>query len=258
MRTSTPARRRAAPWFAVPPPFQAIDDVVAGLAALEGALANARDLRGLFVMTYRASTATIQRWIDRRTFLDNQLMARLVVTFGNLYRSAVAEYAAGERSRVPVAWQQSFDACITGRGTALQCLMLSVNAHVNRDLPYAILDAGVDVDCTHGYSDYVRIDGVTPLSVALARRNIARVYWRDIPLSQRLFGRGMEALVVRSVERARRTAWTLAQRLARAETDAARAQIGQMIEHRAALVGEAILAHKVPAGCIAALVTDQL
>lgn len=252
-----PAPRRTEPWFPVPPPFAAIEDVVAGLAALEATLANVRDLRGLFVMTYSASTSTIQRWIDQGTFLDNQMMARLVVTFGNAYRSALAEYAVGERSRVPVAWQQSFDACIARSGTALQCLMLSVNAHVNRDLPYAIVDAGVDVNCTHGYSDYARIDGVTPLSVALARRHIARVYWRDIPISQRLFGGSMEALVVQSVERARRHAWTLAQRLVRAETDAARALVDRMIESRAALVGEAILAHKGPATCIAALATNQ-
>lgn len=187
-----------------------------------------------------ATTHTIGQWIDQGVFLDNQAMARYVVAFGNEYRRAVADSVAGERDRIPVAWQQSFDACDEG-SSVFQCLMLGVNAHINRDLPYAVIEAGVDVNCTRCSQDYFRVDDVMRLSIPLVRRRIASAYGADLPLTQRWFGRLVDAGMARAIRQTRRNSWTHAQLLARAETESARAHVDQMIEEYAAIEGQKIL-----------------
>ncbi len=191
-----------------------------------------------------ATTHTIGQWIDRGVFLDNQAMARYVVAFGNEYRRALADCVAGERDRIPVAWQQSFDACGERSGSVFQCLMLGVNAHIKRDLPYAVIEAGVDVSCTRSSRDYFLIDDVMGLNIPLVRQRIADAYGADLSLTQRWFGRLAEAGMARGFRRTRRHAWEFAQLLARADTESSRAQVDRMIEEHAAIEGQKILGFK--------------
>ena len=230
--------------LAVPPPFQSVDDVAAGLGALDRQFRAARDRRGLFVTTYIATTHTIGQWVDRGIFKDARAMTRYVVAFANAYRRALADSVAGERNRVPVSWQQSFDACGDRNRSGFQCLMLGVNAHMNRDLPYAVIEAEVDVNCTSCYQDYVRIDDVLRLNIPLVRRRIADAYGAELPLVQRWFGRLGDARMMRSFERARRNSWEFAQLLARADTDLARAAVDRVIEERSEIEGQKILGVK--------------
>jgi hypothetical protein len=229
----------------VPPRFQSIGDVAAGLAALDRQFRSTRDLRGLFVMAYVATTDTIGQWIERGVFQDCSAMTRYVVAFANEYRRALADCVAGNHSSIPVAWQQSFDACDRGNGV-FQCLMLGINAHMRRDLPYAVIAAGIDVDCNNCYQDYVRIDDVLRLNMPLVRRRITDAYG-DLSLTQRWFGGLADAGLSRDFKRARQRSWEFAQLLARAETESARAQVDQMIEEYAATEGRRILGTRVPA-----------
>jgi hypothetical protein len=214
---------------------------VAGLTDLERALQEARDFRGLFVMAYVAMTNTIGQWIERGAFHDGAAMARYVVAFANEYRRALADGIAGERSRIPMAWRQSFDACEARAATAFQCLLLGINAHMNRDLPYAVVEAGMDVDSPHCYLDHVRIDDVLRLNMPAVRRGVAVAYGREFPLSQQLLGCFIETRLARRFEQARRNAWSHAQLLLHADTVAARADVEAMIERRAAIAGQRIL-----------------
>ena len=234
---------------AVPPPFQSVDEVAAGLAALDRQFRAARDRRGLFVTAYMATTHTIGQWIAQGVFLDNQAMARYVVAFANEYRRALSDYTAGECARVPMAWQQSFDACDRKDRSVYQCLMLGINAHMNRDLPYAVIEAEVDVNCAGCYQDYVRIDDVLQLNMPLVRRRIADAHGTEMPLVQRWFGGLGDARLMRGFRRARENSWALAQLLARAETPSARRDVERMIEERSAIEGEKILGlrHAAPA-----------
>ena len=226
----------------VPPAFQSIGDVAAGLAALDCQFRSTRDLRGLFVMAYVATTDTIGQWIEQGVFQDCSAMTRYVVAFANEYRRALADRVAGNHSSIPVAWQQSFDAC-DDRSGVLQCLMLGINAHMKRDLPYAVIAAGIDVDCSNCYQDYVRIDDVLRLNMPLVRRRIADAYG-DLSLTQRWFGGLAFAGIARDFSRARRHSWEFAQLLARAETEQARARVDRMIEEHAAIEGQRISGFK--------------
>jgi hypothetical protein len=230
--------------LAVPSPFESVGDVAAGLAALDRQFQAARDLRGLFVTAYMAATHTVAQWIDQSVFIDNQAMARYVVAFGNEYRRALADWVAGDRDRIPVAWQQSFEACDERSSGVVQCLMLGINAHMKRDLPYAVIEAGIDVNCTRCSQDYFRIDDVMRLNIPLVRRRVADAYGANLSLTQRWFGGLADAGMARGFTRARRNSWAFAQLLAQAETASARAQVDRMIEEFAAIEGQKILGVK--------------
>jgi hypothetical protein len=227
--------------LAVPPPFQSIGDVAEGLAALERQLEAMRDRRSLFVTTYIATTRTIGQWIDRGIFRDGGAMTRYVVAFANEYRRALSDHAAGERARVPVAWQQAFDACDQADRSVFQCLMLGINAHMNRDLPHAVTEAEIDVNSAGCYQDYLRIDDVLQLNMPLVRRRIADAYGAEMPLVQRWFGGFGDARIMRGFRRARKNSWELARLLAQAHTPSARADVDRVIEERSAIEGEKIL-----------------
>ena len=248
IRLSPPGILHMTERLAVPPPFQSISDVAEGLAALERQFEAMRDRRSLFVTTYIATTRTIGQWIDRGIFQDGGATTRYVVAFANAYRRALSDYTTGERARVPVAWQQAFDACDRADRSVFQCLMLGINAHMNRDLPHAVIAAEVDVNSADCYRDYERIDDVLQLNMPLVRRRIADAYGAEMPLVQRWFGGFGDARVMRGFRRARKNSWALAQLLAHAETPTARAGAERLIEERSEIEGRKImgLRHAAP------------
>ncbi len=229
------------PRLALPPPFRTVDDVIHGLAGLDSQFQTARDPRGFFAMAYVATTGTIAQWITRGAFLDNQAMARYVVAFGNAYRRALSHFEAGDHFRVPIAWQQSFTTCDSRRGSVYQLLMLGINAHINHDLPYAVIESGIDVHCGGCYKDYARIDDVLQLNIPVVRQRIAGTYGAELPLSRGWLGRIAEARMAFGFRRARRNAWAMAQLLARARSAPEREWADRIIAGRAASEGEKIL-----------------
>ncbi len=225
----------------VPPPFHLIGDVAAGLTALDRQFRSTQDLRGLFVIAYITMTDTLAQWVDQGVFADNQVMARYVVAFANEYRRSLAHWVDGDRVRVPVAWQQSFAACEVRSAGIFRCLMLGINAHMNRDLPYAVIKAGVDLHRTSDYEDHVRIDDVLRLNMPLVRRRIADAYGAELPFIQRWLGQFAAAGIDRGFRRDRQNSWAFAQLLAAAKTESARADVDRAIEERAAAEGQRIL-----------------
>jgi hypothetical protein len=173
--------------LAVPTHFRSVADVVAGLASLDGQLRVSRDRRRLFVMAYGAMTHTIAQWIEQGLFQDGAAMARCAVAFANEYRRALEDSAGGWHSHVRVAWQRSFDACVE-RQAVFPRLMLGINAYIKRDLPYALIAAGIDVESSACYRDHTLIDDVLKINMPVVRRRIAEEYGAEIPLRERWFG----------------------------------------------------------------------
>lgn len=94
-----------------------------------------RDLRRHFLGTYLRTTSAVGRAIDGGVFEDPRWVEEWDVVFAKLYLDA---YDAS-RTDGPVArpWRLAFDA--PERLHPLQHVLLGVNAHVNYDLPQALL-----------------------------------------------------------------------------------------------------------------------
>ena len=109
----------------------AIDDTTDALVAT--ALA-ADDARGFFPAMYARVTAHVADQVAAGEFDDPARMADLVATFAGFYLGT----RRGE-APVPGCWQATFDVAGDGALLIVQHLLLGINAHVNHDLPQAVV-----------------------------------------------------------------------------------------------------------------------
>jgi hypothetical protein len=96
----------------------------------------ATDASGYFPALYSRVTTRIGASIAAGTFADGPRLDRFATGFASLYVDAMGE--ASGRSR---CWQASCDAAVDGRLLIVQQLLLGINAHVNYDLPRAVVAA---------------------------------------------------------------------------------------------------------------------
>lgn len=98
----------------------------------------ARANRRTFLATYTRTTAAVGAAIDAGAFEDPEWVERWDVTFAGYYLRAHDADVAGRRADVPRPWRVAFDA--PAELPALRHVLLGINAHVNYDLPQALLD----------------------------------------------------------------------------------------------------------------------
>ena len=153
--------------------------------------------------------------------------------FARYYTDAYHAYHSGDRAAVPEAWQVAFDASRDRRVSGSGSLLLGMNAHINRDLPFVL--AGVGLVAPDGSSrkpDYVAVErwlytATEPL--------IAEIAARFDPAADDSGDRmGLSNLVLfQMVSSWRETAWRNAEALVSAPTPEARALVAASIEQGA-------------------------
>jgi hypothetical protein len=116
-----------------------IDAVVAEMKRRYGALAKACDHRAPFALMYLRVTEGVKE----PHFHDASYLRHLDSLFARLYFQAFENWRSGRESSVPEAWAVAFAAARDRGVTALGDMMLGMNAHISRDLPYALADAGI-------------------------------------------------------------------------------------------------------------------
>lgn len=127
-------------------PLMGLDETVADL---RGIALGATDATGYFPALYARVTAEVARCVATGAFEDGERMVRLATTFAGYYVKAYRE----EIPR-PRCWQATWDVCGDGRLLVVQHLLLGINAHINHDLPLAV----VDVDAPH--ADFLAVNNV--------------------------------------------------------------------------------------------------
>jgi Family of unknown function (DUF5995) len=161
--------------------------------------------------------------------------------FARYYTSAYYDWAAGNRSAVPQAWLTALDAAQNKRVSGTGDLLLGMNAHINRDLPYVMAAVGlVAPDGTSRKGDYDAVeawlyDATAPLIAEFAGRFDASMDDTADP-----YGIGNAALF-QMVSLWRENAWRNAEALVSAPTPAARALVSANIETQANLIAQGIL-----------------
>lgn len=111
-----------------------ITTMEAGLARLEAA----GDGRRHFHATYLRTTRAVAEEIDRGGFADSGWVELWDLVFAELYLDALAADLAGEP--VPMPWRVAFDAARDGTDLPpLRHVLLGMNAHINFDLPQALV-----------------------------------------------------------------------------------------------------------------------
>lgn len=115
-----------------------IDTVIARMTAQLDELRHAGDGRTAFQATYLRTTRAVADALRAGAFLDAGWVERWDAAFAGLYLDALD--AARRGDPVPRPWAVAFEAATGERSLpALQHVLLGMNAHINYDLPQALL-----------------------------------------------------------------------------------------------------------------------
>jgi hypothetical protein len=115
-----------------------IDALIARMTAQLDELRQAGDGRAAFHATYLRTTRAVADALRAGAFLDADWVERWDVAFARLYLDALDADRRGDP--VPRPWAVAFAAAAGSRSLpALQHVLLGMNAHINYDLPQALL-----------------------------------------------------------------------------------------------------------------------
>ena len=115
-----------------------IDDLLSRMDALLQPMRAAGDERQHFLSTYMRTTIAVKHEIERGAFVDGDWTERWDIAFADLYLDALEEWNA--KGSVPGPWRIAFEAAnATPRVPPIRHLLLGMNAHINYDLPQALI-----------------------------------------------------------------------------------------------------------------------
>ena len=171
-------------------------------------------------------------------FHDAGYIAHEDAVFADYYFKAYDAWARGDVTHTPGAWKTALDAAQNHQVQGIGNLLLGMNAHINRDLPFVLYSIGLTTaDGSSAKPDHDEINRVLYEAYEPAIGEGARRF--DGSLTQ-YTGQNASDSGIQSVIAWREEAWRNAERLAWASSDAERAAIGQQIEAAANLEAEAI------------------
>jgi hypothetical protein len=126
------------------------------------------DHRAVFATTYELLTITLKEAMtrDAHLFQDPKWVIGEDAVFANMYFDAVANYDNG--GPVAPAWRIAFDAARRGDDNAVQDMLLGINAHVQRDMPFMMAAVGLHTPAGNTHKpDHDKLNEI--LNVAYAR-----------------------------------------------------------------------------------------
>jgi len=205
------------------------------------------DHRGVFATTYLVLTQQLRKTLQANPhfFHDTRWLIYEDTVFANYYFNAVSDYQRG--LPVPGAWKLAFDNARRGDDNAAQDMLLGINAHVQRDMPFVVATVGLRTPSgatrkpDHDVFNKILNDAYEPVVEAIARRydpavSVTNAKWD--PLDDIL---GME-----TVKAWRENVWRNAERLVLAKTPAQRALVVAGIEANATAWAHAIADVQIP------------
>lgn len=206
-------------------------------------LAAACSHQAVFALAYLRTTQTYLRSSTTPGFYrDPAFVNHEEAAFAELYFAAYDDWAAGRFDRVPPSWRIAFDAADRGRVSGTGNLLLGMNAHVNRDLPFVLAEIGlVAPDGSSRKPDHDRVNVmlnqvVEPLIAEQAERfDPSMQILPPTPLGVGYTGLMQLLLTWREV------AWRHAEMLVASSDDAARARVAAQIEQYAAANAAALV-----------------
>ncbi len=193
------------------PAPRTIPDVAARLQAIDGAVPT-RDGVGWFNKLYLRVTETIEA--SPQPLRDPAFLQRLDVVFANLYLAALQAWLA-DPAKAPRAWEPLF-ACRRKKNIApIQFALAGMNAHINRDLPVALVavarERGVDLARARPqHQDYLQMNALLARTEAKVKRWFSTGFVGVVDVA---LGSSDDRIAMWNVERARDAAWVQAQAL---------------------------------------------
>jgi hypothetical protein len=191
---------------------QSIADVVQILEAIDAACAEADGLKW-FNWLYLQVTRAVEARVNAGNFVDPAWIAALDVRFAGFYFAAAQSSLSGQPT--PGCWQAVFNRRSQPAIARIQFAMAGINAHINHDLPQAIVatcraSALAPAHGTANYNDYTALNSTLDSLIDEAKQTLnVRLLGDALPPVSHLD----DTLAAWSVAAAREAAWNNAQLL---------------------------------------------
>jgi len=164
--------------------------------------ANCLDTDGLkwFNWLYLQVTKEVQTHVQSGAVGDPLWLADLDVQFARLYFGALHSFLEGNPT--PECWQELFQRRNDSRLGRIQFALAGINAHINHDLPEALVATG-QLTAPH-YADYTALNATLDSLIEAAKKTLmVRLPGDPLPAVSQL----EDALAGWSVAAVRETAW---------------------------------------------------
>ena len=194
-----------------------VADALARMQAIVGSLPRS-DGVARFAELYRQVTAAVNDALEESAFADPRFLGRLDVVFADLFFAAV-DADAQDPTMAPAAWRPLFQARSTRGIAPIQFVFAGMNAHINRDLPLAVVatcsELGIEPRIgSPQHEDFLRINALLAEAEArLKKETLLTGVLSTIDRALHRFNRLGDIVAMWNVERARDAAWTNAETL---------------------------------------------
>ena len=197
----------------------------------------------VFALAYLRTTQTYLRTSTTAGFYaDPAFVNHEDAAFAAMYFAAYDDWAAGRVSRVPPAWRVALDAAAGRQVSGAGDLLLGMNAHVNRDLPFVLAKIGlVARDGSSRKPDHDRINAMLNQVVQPLIAEEAAHYDPQLTYMKTPYGVGYTGLM-QMLLAWRESAWRQAEQLVLAPDEASRARVADAIEKNAVVNARTIAA----------------
>lgn len=203
------------------------------------------DHRALFAMTYQRLTERLRAsmLVEPSPYRDRPRLFDETALFAHYYFRTV-DLPQAQR---PAAWQIAFDAAARKDVTALQDLLLGVNAHVQRDMPFVLATVGLrTADGRSTKPDHDFVNDVLESAYRPIVEEVQRVYDPRTSIVASPLHPLDDVAALELIKVWREGVWRNAEALLDAPNAAARARVAQRIELAAATTARAIVGFQVP------------
>jgi uncharacterized protein DUF5995 len=221
---------------------QCVDATIREMQRRFAPLVTSCDHDAVFALAYLRTTQAYRLAVDDPAFFDdNGFVNHEDALFASMYFKAYDDWHAGRLADVPRAWAIAFQTSRDRTDRGAGDLLLGMNAHVNRDLPFALYAVGlVARDGTSRKPDHNKVNVILnhvegPLIAEIAQRLDPSVDDVGAP------GTLDETALLQLLFAWREDAWRNAERLAAAPTAADRALVASSIEDQAAAEAATIM-----------------
>jgi hypothetical protein len=184
-----------------------IDDVINVMQKIDSALPSNDGIKW-FNLLYLLVTKKVLANQPENGWADAAWLARLDVVFAILYFSEIRNLSS-HAGGIPSSWSALFEARHQGGIDRIQFALAGMNAHINHDLPLALVqtneELGLDPDLTsREHNDFEQVNNILEALLPEALQFLATGILGEIAQDSGKIGR---VLAMWNVRKARDTAW---------------------------------------------------
>lgn len=185
-----------------------VDDVILVLRNLDRELSSNDGLKW-FNLLYLRVTEGVRNQSATIRWENSKWLERLDVIFAKLYFAAIANWQ-NSRSNVTRSWSPLFEARDQQGILRVQFAFAGINAHINHDLPIALVQTGKELRIslrrgTREFRDFEKVNSILEVAQENAKQYIATGI---VGLLDEDLGRLDDRIANWSVRKARETAWS--------------------------------------------------